>query len=84
MVDSIEKIEVIDKYKLRIICITNVDILLHNLTHLFMAIVKEDKNKKLVGTGAFKLLKWGTGQKVILEKMIITLREVRRQIYQSF
>lgn len=68
LVDPIEKIEVIDKYKLRIICTTNADILLHNLTHSSMAIVKEDKNKKLVGTGAFKLLEWGTGQKVILEK----------------
>lgn len=68
LVDPIEKVEVIDKHKLRIICTTNADILLHNLTHSSMAIVKEDKDKKLVGTGAFKLLDWGTGQKVILGK----------------
>jgi peptide/nickel transport system substrate-binding protein len=30
--------------------------------------VKEDNRGKLVGTGAFKLLDWGTGEKVILEK----------------
>lgn len=68
LVDPIEKIEIIDKYKLKITCTTNVDILLHNLTHSSMAIVKEDKDKKLTGTGAFKLLDWGNGEKVILTK----------------
>ena len=68
LADPIEKIEIIDKYKIKINCTTNVDILLHNLTHSSMAIVKEDSQNKLVGTGAFKLFEWGTGQKVILEK----------------
>lgn len=68
LVDPIEKIEIVDKYRLKIKYTTNVDILLHNLTHSSMAIVKEDSQNKLVGTGPFKLLDWGTGQKVILGK----------------
>lgn len=68
LVDPIEKIEIIDNYKLKIICTTNIDILLHNLTHSSMAVVKENKDKKLIGTGAFELIDWGTGEKVILGK----------------
>ena len=75
LVDPIEKIEVVDKYTLNITCVTTPDILLHNLTHSSMAIVKENLENKLVGTGAFKLLEWGTGQKVILGKNINYFKE---------
>ncbi|MDX8337321.1 MULTISPECIES: ABC transporter substrate-binding protein [Cetobacterium] len=68
LVDPVEKIEILDKHKLKIYCKTNPDILVHNLSHSSLAIVKEDNRGKLVGTGAFKLLDWGTGEKVILEK----------------
>ncbi|MGL5932725.1 MAG: ABC transporter substrate-binding protein [Cetobacterium sp.] len=68
LIDPIERIEVIDKYNLEIKSLTNINIVLHNFTHSSLAIVKKDKNGKLVGTGAFKLLDWGTGVKVILEK----------------
>ncbi|MGL4934459.1 MAG: ABC transporter substrate-binding protein [Cetobacterium sp.] len=68
LIDPIERIEVIDKYNLEIKSLTNINIVLHNFTHSSLAIVKNDKNGKLVGTGAFKLLDWGTGVKVILEK----------------
>lgn len=68
LIDPIERIEVIDKYNLEIKSLTNINIVLHNFTHTSLAIVKNDKNGKLVGTGAFKLLDWGTGVKVILEK----------------
>lgn len=68
LVDPIESIEVIDRYNLQIKSSTNLNIVLHNFTHSSLAIVKNSRDGKLVGTGAFKLLNWGTGVKVILER----------------
>ncbi|MGL4652077.1 ABC transporter substrate-binding protein [Cetobacterium sp.] len=68
LVEPIEKIIEIDRYNLQIESSTNLNIILHNLTHSSLAIVKNDRNGKLVGTGAFKLVNWGTGVKVVLER----------------
>lgn len=70
LVEPIESIEKIDNYTILIKQKFNSQLLLHNLTHSSLAIIKENKDKeseiKYVGTGAFKLKSWGIGEKVIL------------------
>lgn len=71
LVEPIIGIERIDRYTLLIKQKFNPQILLHNLTHSSLAIVKRNKdnnsNIEYVGTGAFKLKEWGIGEKVVLE-----------------
>ncbi|MEG0135895.1 MAG: ABC transporter substrate-binding protein [Cetobacterium sp.] len=71
LVESIESIEVVDRYNLKIEQKYATSILLHNFSHSSLAIVKEiksnDEGINLVGTGAYKIKKWGIGEKVELE-----------------
>ena len=72
LVESIEKIEVLDDYSLKINQKNSPSILLHNLAHSSTAIVKEVKNNEkeinLVGTGAYKINDWTLSERVVLEK----------------
>ncbi|MEG3014429.1 MAG: ABC transporter substrate-binding protein [Cetobacterium sp.] len=68
LAEPIKEIVLIDKYRLIIKSKYNPKIILNNLTHSSLAIVKEDGNGKLVGTGAFELKEWKNGEKVILSK----------------
>lgn len=72
LVESIEKIEVLDDYKLRIVQKNSPSILIHNLAHSSTAIVKEidenDKEVNLIGTGGYKIKDWKLSEKIILEK----------------
>lgn len=71
LVEAIKSIEVLDNYRLKIIQSNAPTILLHNFAHSSIAIVKEvpvnDEGINLVGTGAFKIKKWGIGERVELE-----------------
>lgn len=66
LVQPIKKVEVVDKNTIKIVQTGNPEILLHNLAHSSLAIVKEDRDGKLFGTGPFKLKSWGNGEKVEL------------------
>lgn len=68
LVQAIKEIEVLDKYSLKIIQDNSPSILLHNLAHSSIAIVKEIENKDidLVGTGSYKILDWGMGENIKL------------------
>lgn len=71
LVESIEKIEVLDRYKLKIIQKNSPSILIHNLAHSSTAIVKEvktDKDINLVGTGAYKIKDWSLSERIVLER----------------
>lgn len=72
LVESIEKIEVLDEYRLRIIQKNSPSILIHNLAHSSTAIVKEvvenDEGVNLIGTGGYKIKDWKLSEKIILEK----------------
>lgn len=68
LVEPIKDIVILDKYNFKIVSRYNPKIILNNLTHSSLAIVKEISNKNLVGTGPFKLKEWKNGEKVILYK----------------
>ena len=71
LVESIKDLEVLDDYRLKIIQNNAPTILLHNFAHSSIAIVKEvpanEEGINIVGTGAYKIKKWGIGEKVELE-----------------
>ena len=71
LVESIKGLEVLDDYRLKIIQNNAPTILLHNFAHSSIAIVKEvpanEEGINIVGTGAYKIKKWGIGEKVELE-----------------
>lgn len=66
LVQPIEKIEIIDENTIKLIQKENPEIILHNLAHSSLAIVLEDKDGKLFGTGPFKVKNWGNGEQVEL------------------
>lgn len=72
LVESIEGIEILDDYTLKIIQKNSPFILLHNLAHSSTAIVKEsveDENGvNLLGTGAYKIKDWKLAEKITLER----------------
>ena len=70
LVESIEKIEVLDKYRLKIVQKNSPSILIHNLAHSSTAIVKEiktDSDIDLIGTGAYKIKDWSLSERISLE-----------------
>lgn len=71
LVEAIEDVKTLDKYKVKIVQKNAPTILLHNFAHSSIAIVKEvepnEEGVNLVGTGAYKIKKWGIGEKVELE-----------------
>lgn len=72
LVESIERIDVLDDYSLKIIQKNSPFILLHNLAHSSTGVVKEiEENESginLVGTGAYKIKDWKIAEKVTLER----------------
>ena len=71
LVESIKDLQVLDDYRLKIIQSNAPTILLHNFAHSSIAIVKEvpanEEGINIVGTGAYRIKKWGIGEKVELE-----------------
>lgn len=71
LVEAIKKIDILDDYRLKIEQSNAPTILLHNFAHSSIAVVKEtpanEEGINLTGTGAFKIKKWGIGEKVELE-----------------
>lgn len=71
LVESIEGIEILDKYSLKILQKNSPSILIHNLAHSSTAIVKEIKTEgeiNLVGTGAYKVKDWSLSERAVLER----------------
>lgn len=72
LVESIERIDVLDDYSLKIIQKNSPFILLHNLAHSSTGVVKEiEENESginLVGTGAYKIKDWKIAEKITLER----------------
>lgn len=71
LVESIEGMEILDKYSLKILQKNSPSILIHNLAHSSTAIVKEIKTESeinLVGTGAYKIKDWNLSERVVLER----------------
>lgn len=89
LVESIEKIEVLDKYRLKIIQKNSPSILIHNLAHSSTAIVKEIETESdidLIGTGAYKIKDWSLSEKVSLEsfdKYYEKAPEIKEIIFQT-
>lgn len=71
LISPIQKLKKIDDYTLEIFSTASPSILLHNFTHGAIAITKEvpenDEKINLVGTGPFKIKRWGNGEKIELE-----------------
>ncbi|MFR1676684.1 MAG: ABC transporter substrate-binding protein, partial [Fusobacterium sp.] len=71
LVEAIEDVETLGEYQVKITQKNAPTILLHNFAHSSIAIVKEvtpnEEGVNLVGTGAYKIKKWGIGEKVELE-----------------
>ena len=71
LVEAIEDVKALDEYKVKIVQKNAPTIILHNFAHSSIAIVKEvtpnEEGVNLVGTGAYKIKKWGIGEKVELE-----------------
>lgn len=71
LVEAIEDVKTLDEYKVKIVQKNAPTIILHNFAHSSIAIVKEvtpnEEGVNLVGTGAYKIKKWGIGEKVELE-----------------
>ena len=72
LVESIERIDVLDDYSLKIIQKNSPFILLHNLAHSSTGVVKEieenENGVNLVGTGAYKIKDWKIAEKITLER----------------
>lgn len=71
LISPIQELKKVDDYSFDIVSTASPSILLHNFTHGAIAITKEvpenDEKINLVGTGPFKIKKWGNGEKVELE-----------------
>lgn len=71
LISPIQELKKIDDNTIQIISTASPSILLHNFTHGAIAITKKvpenDEKINLVGTGPFKIKKWGNGEKIELE-----------------
>lgn len=94
IVEAIDKIEVVDDYKIRIITKEPFGPLLAHLSHTASSILNEkavteagdDYGQKPVGTGPYKLVEWAAGDKIVLEKFEDYYRgpaEIKRVIFKN-